>query len=80
MADEQTEPIEVAWTNLATLIKEKEALKLSFPDYLERLRLEADNAARKLEIAKRAAGICEETKPRRTRKDKGIPRAKKNAI
>ena len=71
------EPLEVTFEELAEVIRGKEESKLSFPDYVASLRVAADNAARKVELAEACINMCEQTKGRRPRKDKGQPRKRK---
>lgn len=70
------EPIELAFTELAAVIREKDESGLSFAEYLDKLKDLAAQAARKLEIAEAAKDMCSETKSRRPRSDKGKPRKK----
>jgi len=70
------EPIELAFTELAAVIREKDESGLSFAEYLDKLKDLAAQASRKLEIAEAAKDMCSETKSRRTRSDKGKPRKK----
>ena len=68
--------IEFAFDELASIVRDKDALGISFGEYLEQLEDLATAANRKLEIARMVADTCEATKTRKPRKDKGIPRKK----
>jgi len=68
--------IEFAFDELAEIVKDKDALGISFSEYLEQLEAKANAAARKLEIARCVADTCEATKTRKPRKDRGVPRKK----
>jgi hypothetical protein len=68
--------IEFAFDELAEIVKDKDALGISFGEYLEQLEAKANAAARKLEIARCVADTCEATKTRKPRKDRGVPRKK----
>ena len=72
--------IEFAFDELAEIVKDKDALGISFGEYLEQLEAKASAAARKLEIARCVADTCAATKTRKPRKDKGVPRKKNGDV
>jgi hypothetical protein len=73
---EEKSAVEFAFDELAVIVRDKDALGISFGEYLEQLEALATAANRKLEIARTVADTCEATKTRKPRKDKGIPRKK----
>ena len=73
----QTDPLDVTARELLEVIQQKEEFDLSFPDYIAELRAEVDAATRKLQLAEACRDLCDETKGRRPRKDKGVPRKRK---
>ena len=75
MTEEQP-AVELAFNELAEIVKEKDDLGLSFDKYLKQLEDTAIAAARKLEVARSVAGVCEATKTRKPRKDRGVKRKK----
>jgi len=68
--------VELAFTELAEIVREKDQLGLTFDKYLKQLEEQANAAARKLEVARGVAGMCEATKIRKPRKDRGVKRKK----
>lgn len=76
MTEQETPAVELAFTELAAVIREKDELKLSFDEYLKKLEQEANAAIRKLDVARAVADVCEATKTRKPRKDRGVPRKK----
>lgn len=72
------EPLEIAFDELAAVIKAKDESRLTFPEYIELLRTKAAEAQRQLEIAEAARDLCSETKGRRPRSDRGRSRKKPN--
>jgi len=72
--------IEFAFDELAEIVKDKDALGISFGEYLEQLEAKASAAARKLEIARCVADTCAATKTRKPRKDRGVPRKKNGTL
>ena len=68
--------IEFAFDELAAIVRDKDAMGLTFDSYLKHLEDVAATAARKLEIARCVADTCEATKTRKPRKDRGVPRKK----
>jgi len=68
--------VEIAFDELAEVIRDKDRLGITFGEYLEQLQEQADAANRKLEIARTVADTCQATKTRKHRKDKGVPRKK----
>ena len=79
MAEQDKPAVELAFDEMAVIVREKDQLGLTFDKYLEQLRYNADAAARKLEVAQSIADTCEATKTRKPRKDRGVPR-KKNGV
>ena len=75
MADEKP-AVELAFDEMAAIVREKDESGLSFDKYLDKLEAEAATAARKLEVAQSVADTCEATKTRKPRKDRGVPRKK----
>ena len=75
MTEEQP-AVELAFNELAEIVKEKDDLGLSFDKYLKQLEDTAIAATRKLEVARGVAGMCEATKTRKPRKDRGVKRKK----
>ena len=73
MADEKT-ALDLAWDEMAELVRECQDAGLTFSQYVKQLEQQADAAARKLEVARAAAGLCEATKLRKPRADRGKPR------
>ena len=73
---EETPAVELAFTELAAVIREKDELGLSFDEYLKELEKTASAANRKLEVARAVADMCEATKTRKPRKDRGVSRKK----
>ena len=71
-----TEPLELAFSQLAAVIKDKDESGLSFPEFIDSLRNKAAEAQRQLQLAEAARDLCEETKARKPRSDKGKPRNK----
>ena len=71
--------VEIAFDELAEVIRDKDRLGITFGEYLEQLQEQADAINRKLEIARTVADTCQATKTRKPRKDKGVPR-KKNGV
>ena len=71
--------VELAFTELAEIVHEKDSLGLTFDKYLKQLEDIASAAARKLEIARSVADMCEATKTRKPRKDRGVRRKKNGA-
>ena len=76
---EETPAVELAFTELAAVIREKDELGLTFDEYLKELEKNAGAAARKLDVARAVADVCEATKTRKPRKDRGVPRKKNGA-
>ena len=76
MADEKT-ALDLAWDEMAELVRECQDAGLTFSQYVKQLEQQADAAARKLEVARAAAGLCEATKLRKPRADRGKPRKRK---
>jgi hypothetical protein len=74
MADTEKTAEELAFDELAAVVREKDESKLSFSKYIERLEEQADAAARKLEVARAHAETCSATKLRKPRCDIGKPR------
>ena len=72
----EDQPVELAFNELAEIIREKDERALSFDKYLKHLEETANAAVRKLEVARSVAGICEATKTRKPRKDRGVKRKK----
>ena len=68
--------LELAFDELAGVVKEKEQAGLSFTEYLRKLEAEVETAERRLELARAAADACEATKTRKPRSDRGKPRKK----
>lgn len=77
--DDDRSAEDLAWDELATLIKEAESLRLCFTAYLRHLEREAESAARKLEVARAHADTCAATKLRKPRCDRGRKRVKSPA-
>jgi len=67
---------ELAFNELAQIVKEKDELGTSFDKYLKQLEEQASAANRKLELARSVANMCEATKTRKPRKDRGVKRKK----
>ena len=78
MADEKSAE-ELAFDELAAVVREKDESGLSFSKYIERLRDNADAAARKLEVALAASETCSATKLRKPRCDRGTKRRRSPA-
>ena len=76
MAEQETPAVELAFTELAAVIREKDELGFTFDEYLKELAFNASAANRKLEVARAVADMCEATKTRKPRKDRGVPRKK----
>ena len=70
------EPIELAFDELASVVKAKDDSGLTFPEFIDSLRTKAAEAQRQLDIAEAARDLCSETKGRKPRADKGKPRRK----
>ena len=68
--------VEIAFDELAEVIRDKDRLSITFGEYLEILQEKADAANRWLEIARTVADTCQATKTRKPRKDKGVSRKK----
>lgn len=79
MAEQDKPAVELAFDEMAVIVREKDESGLSFDKYLDKLETEAAMAARKLEVAQSIADTCEATKTRKPRKDRGVPR-KKNGV
>ena len=78
MADERSAE-ELAFEELAAVVREKDESGLTFSRYIERLEQLADAAARKLEVARAAAETCSATKLRKPRSDRGMKRRRSPA-
>jgi hypothetical protein len=74
MVAEEKSAEELAFDELAAVVREKDESGLSFSKYIERLEELADQAARKLEVARAHAETCTATKLRKPRCDRGKPR------
>lgn len=59
MTEQETPAVELAFTELAAVIREKYELKLSFDEYLKKLEQEATAAARKLEVTQAVANYSQ---------------------
>lgn len=68
--------VEITFDELAEIVREKDQLKVAFPEYLRMLESAAEAAQRKLIIAKCAADTCAATKLRKPRRDRGTKRKK----
>ena len=79
MADEKSAE-ELAFDELAAVVREKDQSGLSFGEYIKRLEELADQAARKLEVARAASETCSATKLRKPRCDRGKPRRRTGAV
>lgn len=71
---QQKDTIDVSFAVLAGTIREAEASGMTFREYLEQLRTVEREAIRRREMAEQVAGLCEATKTRKPRADKGKPR------
>jgi hypothetical protein len=67
---------EIAFDELAAIVREKDELGISFTAYLQKLEKEAEAAQRKLEVARAHADTCSATKLRKPRRDRGTKRKK----
>jgi hypothetical protein len=79
MADAEKTAEELAFDELAAVVREKDESGLSFSKYIERLEEQADAAARKLEVARAASETCSATKLRKPRSDRGTRRKRSPA-
>ena len=70
---------ELAFNELAAVIREKDELGMTFDEYIKSLENTSAAAARKLDVARAVADVCEATKTRKPRKDRGVPRKKNGA-
>jgi hypothetical protein len=78
VADEKSAE-ELAFDELAAVVREKDESGLSFSRYIEQLEALADAAARKLEVARAASDTCSATKLRKPRCDRGTKRRRSPA-
>lgn len=72
-------PEEVAWSELAEVIRRKEATGMTGAAFLSHLRAERDKAQRAVEVAEAAGLMASAMKPRKTRSDKGTKRGPRTA-
>lgn len=80
MSEQVDKPtVEVAFDELAAVVREKDASGLTFDAYLKKLKAEAEAAARKYDVAQAVANQCEATKTRKPRCDRGKPRKRESA-
>ena len=79
MVAEDKSAEELAFDELAAVVREKDESGLSFSKYIERLEELADQAARKLEVARAHAETCTATKLRKPRCDRGTKRKRSPA-
>ena len=70
---------ELAFDELAAVVREKDQSGLSFDQYIKQLENLADQAARKLEVARAASETCSATKLRKPRCDRGTKRRRSPA-
>lgn len=80
MLDQDKPAVELAFDELAAVVAEKERLGISFTEFLKRLEAEVEAATRKYELARTAADICQATKLRKPRSDRGRPRKKPDPL
>ena len=85
MADKSTEELdesaeELAFAELAAIVREVGENRLTFSQYLKRLEQEVETATRKLEVARAHAETCSATKLRKPRCDRGKPRRRTGAV
>lgn len=79
MSEETKTPEEIAFAEMAEVVRDIELKGIDVQSYIRELEAESELAARRVEVARQVAILCKSTKVRKPRKDRGTKRTPKEA-